>query len=82
MKKELIAEKVKRAIEHNLKKRGISAKIDGKQLLISAGIIDSLGALELVAEIEKIFGIKINGEELTESNFDSIEKIVDLISRK
>ena len=46
------------------------------------GIIDSTGVLELVEFIEENFGIKIEDEELVPENLDSINSIVNFITRK
>ena len=50
--------------------------------LLEKGIIDSTGVLELVAYLEKTFGIKIENDELLPENLDSIDAIVGFIERK
>lgn len=46
------------------------------------GIIDSTGLLELIAFIERTFGIRLADEELIPDNLDSLEKIDRFLSRK
>ena len=46
------------------------------------GIIDSTGILELVAHVQQTFGIRIEDEELVPENLDSVQKLVDYITRK
>jgi acyl carrier protein len=65
-----------------LKTRGMRFNVKKTDSIIGAGILDSLSALELVAELEKKFGISISPEEMTETNFDTIAKISDFISTK
>ena len=46
------------------------------------GIIDSTGILELVSFVEVTFKIKVEDEELTPDNLDSLNKIAAFITRK
>ena len=50
--------------------------------LISSGIIDSVQMLELVAFVEKEFGITVDLDDTSLENFDTIDKLVDFIKRK
>ena len=54
---------------------------DGDDLL-SAGVVDSLGFVELVEEVESRYGIAIEDTEITEENFGSIDSIVRFVSSK
>jgi acyl carrier protein len=54
---------------------------DGASFL-EEGIIDSLGIIELVAFVEKKFGISVADHELLPNNFDSISKLSSFISSK
>lgn len=58
-----------------------SALDDGDSFL-EKGIIDSTGMLELVAFLEEKYGIRIEDDELVPENLDSVEKLVQFISRK
>jgi len=49
---------------------------------LEMGLIDSTGALELVALVEGKYGIKIEDHELDPENLDSINKLVHFITRK
>lgn len=50
--------------------------------LTSRGILDSTGALELVAHLEARYGIAVLDEELHPDNLDSIDRIVQYVERK
>jgi acyl carrier protein len=50
--------------------------------LIEAGILDSLALVRLSLWIEQHFGIEIDFATLDSSAIDSLEKIVDYISRR
>lgn len=50
--------------------------------IIDEGIIDSFGLIEIAAFIEKEFHIPIGEEQMNRSNFESVHKIVDFITRE
>lgn len=54
---------------------------DGDDLL-KAGIVDSLGFVELVEEIEARYGVPVADVEITEENFGSIDAIATYIRDK
>jgi acyl carrier protein len=43
--------------------------------LLSAGIIDSLGVLQLVSFVEEQFGIQIPDEDVVMENFQSVDAL-------
>ncbi len=49
---------------------------------LSMGIIDSLGFVELVEEVQSRFGMVIEDVEITEENFGSIGAIAAYVERK
>ena len=50
--------------------------------LLMAGIIDSLKMMDLIAYLEKEFGVSIDDDELMPENFDSIDAITEFITDK
>ena len=50
--------------------------------LIESGIIDSFGIVQVVAFIEKEYGINLTDEDLMVENFRSISALAELIIRK
>jgi acyl carrier protein len=50
--------------------------------LLDDGIVDSMGAVELVAFLQDRFSIAIPDDEITEDNFGSIADIATFIGRK
>jgi len=52
--------------------RNRNAKLNEDDDLLSSGILDSLGILQLVAFIEKTFGIRITDEDVLFENFQSV----------
>jgi acyl carrier protein len=49
---------------------------------LALGIIDSLGFVELVEEVQSRYGISIDDVEITEDNFGSIDAISGFVERK
>lgn len=54
---------------------------DGDDLL-QQGVVDSLGFVELVEEVQSRFGIVVEDVEVTEQNFGSIDAIVGFVAGK
>ncbi|HZP02566.1 MAG TPA: acyl carrier protein [Terriglobia bacterium] len=77
-------------IEHRLRKFVIDNFLFGEpngslsddDSFVEKGIIDSTGILELVAFLEKHFQIRVEDEELTPDNLDSVNKVAAYIRRK
>lgn len=49
---------------------------------LAEGVIDSMGAMELVAFVESEFKIKVEMSEVVVKNFDSISKLANFVRRK
>lgn len=49
---------------------------------LERGILDSTGVLELVGFIEKQFSIRVEADEITPENLDSLDKLAAFITRK
>jgi acyl carrier protein len=54
---------------------------DGDQFL-ELGVIDSLGFVELVEEVQSRYGIAVDALEITEENFGSIDALVAFVERR
>jgi acyl carrier protein len=54
---------------------------DSDQFL-ALGVIDSLGFVELVEEVQSRYGLAIEDVEITEENFGSIEAIATFVAAK
>jgi acyl carrier protein len=60
--------------------RGRAPNLKASDDLLSAGILDSLGILQMVAYIDKQFGIQIPDEDVVFENFYSIEALSDYLT--
>lgn len=66
-RKAILADYIKNEIMRNR-----NAKLSDDEDLLSSGILDSLGILQLVAFIEKTFGIHVPDEDVVFDNFQSL----------
>lgn len=74
MKEELIEYIMKEFVEDP------DEEIEENTPLISSGLIDSLSVVSLVAFIDKKFGVKIPDEKGTVDNFETVNKIIEVIN--
>jgi acyl carrier protein len=49
---------------------------------LTLGIVDSLGFVELVEEVQSRYGVTVDDVDITEENFGSIDAIVGYVERK
>lgn len=56
--------------------------VDDQVPLLSSGIVDSLGMLDLVSFLEKSFSIQIADEELTPENFATVATLASFVQTK
>jgi acyl carrier protein len=61
--------------------RGIT-EIDPQENLLSKGIVDSHGVMELVGFLEERYGITVGDEDLAPENFESVASIEAFVERK
>jgi acyl carrier protein len=54
---------------------------DGDSLL-EAGVIDSLSMVDLIAHLEKTYGIAVDEDDMVPENFDSVEAIAGYVRQK
>jgi methoxymalonate biosynthesis acyl carrier protein len=59
--------------------RNKNARLSESEDLLSAGILDSLAILQLVAFIEEQFGIKVPDEDVVFENFQSINTLTSYL---
>jgi len=56
--------------------------LDRDASLIESGIVDSTGAMEIVAFLEDTFAIAVDDEELVAENLDSIARLARFVASK
>ncbi|OGP74753.1 MAG: hypothetical protein A2W09_02850 [Deltaproteobacteria bacterium RBG_16_50_11] len=66
---------IRKFIQHKVAKGKENREIHDEDNIITTGIIDSLGIMQLVAYIEETFSIKIKDEDIIPDHFESIATI-------
>jgi acyl carrier protein len=61
---------------------GNADDLDDTTLLVSDGLLDSLGSLKLVAWIEERFGVRIEAHEVDVEHLDTLDSITAMIVSK
>jgi acyl carrier protein len=61
---------------------GRKVALTGDADLLSAGIVDSLGILRLVAFIEERFGVRVPDEDVVFENFQSIQAMASYVTQR
>ena len=56
-------------------------RISPDENLLTTGIVDSHGVLQLVRFLEARFGVAVDDEQLTPENFQTLERIDALVQR-
>ena len=65
-----------------LRKIGHTVEVKDNDDFLTLGIVDSLGFVELVEEVQSRYGVTVEDVEITEDNFGSIDAIGDYVERK
>jgi acyl carrier protein len=56
------------------------AMIESDTPILTSGLIDSMGMVEVVAQLEELFGIVIDAEDVVADNFHTPAAIAELVS--
>lgn len=69
-------------LEENFILDGGAQLLDAEASLTEAGVLDSMGVLELIMFIEQQFSIQVPDEDTLPENLDSVNKIVGYIEKR
>ena len=56
--------------------------VEDSESLLEAEVIDSMSMVGLIAHLEKTYAIKIDEDDMTPENFDSIDAIAEYVAGK
>lgn len=79
---EAVLAQVRKFIESNFLFGDGSRMPSDSESLLSAGVVDSTGVLELVDFVEAELGVPVADHETVPANLDSIESITGFVARK
>jgi acyl carrier protein len=77
-----VQQQIKEFVLQNYLFTSDAAALADNASLTQEGIIDSTGALELILFLEERFGLKVDDDEMTPDNLDSVDKIASYVTRK
>ena len=58
------------------------AGLGADESLTQAGVLDSMGVLELIMFVEERFKLKVPDQDMLPENFDSVRAIADYVERR
>ena len=79
---QVVRNEVSAFIEENFLYMRPDLELDDDDDLLGLGVIDSLGFVELVEEIQARYAIQVADVEITEDNFGSVNAIVAFVEGK
>jgi acyl carrier protein len=86
MTRDLVETSRWQAIDHNvteaLCRRGMARPAVADFNYVKAGIVDSLGLLGFVLELEEVFSITLTDDEIASPEFRTLGGLMNLIERK
>src|SRR6266568_7622138 len=77
-----IREQLRRYIAENLLFSDKEYPFEDDASFLKNGVVDSTGVMELVAYVEKQFGVTVDPKEVVPDNFDSVKNLTGYIKRK
>jgi acyl carrier protein len=79
---ELIQQKLHTFVTDNFLFGQDAGRLSEDDSLIEMGVIDSTGVLQLVAFLEEEFKIRVEDNEVTPQNLDSLRRLAEFVQRK
>lgn len=79
MNQDIVAERIRKFLVQEFP---ATRNLGSNESLLNNGLIDSLGILEVVAFIEKEFGIVVFDEDLLPENFGSVHSLSNFVGQK
>ena len=73
---------VRTYIEENFLYLHPGVELKDADAFLPLGVVDSLGFVELVEEVQTRYGVTVEDVEITEENFGSIDAIATYVERK
>ena len=75
----MVMETVRTYVQENFLYARPDFELTDNQALIGAGIVDSMGIMELIAFIDERFGVVVVDEDITEANLGTLASITDYV---
>jgi acyl carrier protein len=73
---------VREFIEENFLYMHPELELGDEDALLDLGVIDSMGFVELVDEVQERYGIHVSDVEITDENFGSVAAVARFVARR
>jgi acyl carrier protein len=73
---------IRRYVLENFMFTDDESALQDTESMLDKGIIDSVGALEIIQFLEESFQIKVKDDEMLPENLDSVDNLVAFVERK
>jgi methoxymalonate biosynthesis acyl carrier protein len=77
-----VRESIRTFVSNNLNNFGDDVTFTDADNIFQSGLVNSLFAVQLIAFLEKQFGIRINNEDMNIANFSSVDRMVEFVEKK
>ncbi|NLG09361.1 MAG: acyl carrier protein [Deinococcales bacterium] len=77
-----IERELRQFLDDNFILDGGAERLDREESLTQAGVLDSMGVLELIMFIEERFGVQVPDEDTLPENLDSVARVVAYVERR
>ena len=77
-----VAAQVRAFVQDNFLYLHPGVELTDEDDLLATGVVDSLGFVELVEEVQSRYGVAVQDIEITEQNFGSINAIATFVASK
>lgn len=76
-----VKEQIKQYIAENFLFSSNGFSLDDDESFLEAGVVDSLGVVELVAFVEETYNFEVPDDDIVPDNFDSVDNLAAYITR-
>jgi acyl carrier protein len=77
-----VKDEIKQYIAENILFSSNGFTLDDDESFLEAGVVDSLGVVELVAFVEETYQLEVPDDDIVPANFDSVDNLAAYISRR
>jgi len=77
-----VRENIREYVSNNLNNFGDDVSFTDADNIFQSGLVNSLFAVQLIAFLEKQFGIRITNEDMNIANFSSVDRMVEFVEKK
>jgi acyl carrier protein len=77
-----VKEQIRQFVAENFLFSNNGFALDDDESFLEAGVVDSLGVLELVTFVEEKFDVQVSDDEIVPDNFDSVNNLAAYIGTK